>query len=396
MAVVRPQWKIAEVGSAGKVLLIVVVTAVAKLEFVHAKMLRRDLVAVGKLELARFLDEVRLRTNRLLVVWLVLCFSSVTSKAEAADVAAFLADYNRVVKQRVARQTSLEVEGVLVEVRAQNLEVAPANRTVRELIYICNPTHEKLQSHFTERPNAVQLLHEVSVVVQGARRNFWLKKSDPNGGFAITMMGSPTAALRDIISRERAFLINVWSHLGTYSVAKLLDSPGFRVERVEPEGDLIGVDFSFRPEDPKKQLMAGHFVVDPAQGMAIRRQEVRRWSATTPDRIGTVRGEATYRMVDGIALPDEVDLRIGTPTNPDKDHLHFRATRVSVAPVPDSAFSLAAFGLGDVERPAPRSRFDFAYWAVGLAGVAFALSLFLKWRGRNLARAGDRAAGVAG
>ena len=322
--------------------------------------------------------------------------SLAVARAEATDVALFLASYRQAVKQQSAVRSSFEVEAVLTEEGRQSPKIAQSKRLVHELVYARNPAHEKYQSHFTEglKPGVPQ--HEIRLVVQGADRNFWLYKPDPRSEFALTHLESPSATSTDVINRQRNFLIDAWSHLGTYSVIKLLDSPGFRIERVEPESDLIGIDFSFRPEDPKKPLMAGHFVVDPAQGMAIRRQDVRRWAPATPDRISTVRGEATYRMVDGVALPDEVDLQIGTPAEPAKDHMHLRVTRTSTAPIPDSAFALAAFEVGDLDRPAPRSRFDFAYWAIGLAGVAFALSVFLKWRGRNSARASDRAVGVAG
>ena len=364
---------------------------------VHAGKNKMALVVVS-IKSTRCLDPVRRPVTRLALVWVALGMCLAAPQARASDVAAFLADYRGAVKQQMARRTSFEVEGVFVEVRTQKPPAVSPDRSVREFIYTHNATHEKLQSHFTEKTRAVQSLGEVTVYVQGPERNFWLNKPASGGDFAITLMQSPTATSQDPINRQRGFLINAWSNLGTYSIATLLDSPGFKVERVEPEGDLIGVDFSFRPDDPKKQnqLMAGHFVVDPAQGMAIRRQEVRRWVSAKPDLVQVVRSEATYRMADGIALPDEVDLQFFRSNQPPSDHLHFKASRVSTAPVPDSTFTLAAFGLGDLEKPAPRSRFDFTYWAVGLAGVAFALSLFLKWRSRNLARAGDRSVGVAG
>ena len=333
---------------------------------------------------------------RLQLVLVMLSLFAAVRRAEATDVASFLGDYRAAVKQRAALHSSLAVEGVFVEERTRDPKVVISERKVQEIAFSRNPTHEKIQFRFTEGLKSAEQHLDVRVIVQGAERNFWLQKPDPKGNFAITMMEAPTATSQDGIGRQRTFLIDAWSNLGTYPVAKLLDSPGFRVERVEPEGEMIGVDFSFRPEEPRKALMSGHFVVDPAQGMAIRRQDIRRWALATPDKVEAIRGEAAYRMVAGIAFPDEVDLRIGPPTQPDRNHMHFHATRVSAAPVPDSAFTLEAFGLGDVDRPAPRSRFDFTYWAVGLAGVAFALSLFLKWRGRQLARATDRAAGVAG
>ena len=336
------------------------------------------------------------RLTRLALVLVALCQCWIIPEVGAADIPAFLADYHAAIKRQADLRKSSVVEGVLVEERTRDKKIGPYQRLVQQFVHTRNPTHEKIEFHFTEGLKPSDPQNEVRVIVQGAERNFWLLKPSPSDDFAITMIETPTATSKDALSRQRTFLVNAWSNLASTPIAKRFDSPGFQVERVEPDGDLIRVEFSVHPQEPKKPSLAGHFVVDPTQGMAIRRQNVRIWSAANPDRIGTIRGEATYRMVDGIALPDEVDFRIGSPANPDQDHMHFRATSVSTASVPDSAFTLSAFGLGDLDQPTPRSRFDFAYWAIGLAGVAFALSLFLRWRGPNRARAGGQTAGLAG
>ena len=61
----------------------------------------------------------------------------------------------------------------------------------------------------------------------------------------------------------------------------------------------------------------------------------------------------------------------------------FQLEECSTDPIPDSEFTLAAYGLGDVEQPPGAPTNTLPYWAFGFAIVAMAISVVLKRMARQ-------------
>jgi len=241
--------------------------------------------------------------------------------------------------------------------------------------------------------DAVTVLGEPAFAVDRSSKGAAYKLSNLNA-----LPGSFVARLNeidDVIGSAGLSVGRSEASAGVHLLPELRELGEFlvtKVEAINTDGEsLTRVEFEYRPNNPEDDQrqnyynMSGWFLVDPNLDNAVRAYEVERHDVVHPeDNSLDLEISGKVRYVEGSAcryLPQEVRYTY-VSVRPDgrrfERALWFEGEDYSTDPVPDREFTLAAYGLGDVARPAGGPRGMLGYWAFGIAVAAISLSIVLK------------------
>jgi hypothetical protein len=183
---------------------------------------------------------------------------------------------------------------------------------------------------------------------------------------------------------DLAFMMNVERYLmASHSVfevpfSRIWSHPSFKLLEVKglQEGgrEIIRVAYDYHPSN--MILRSGWIKVVPEDGWAILEYE----SQTNLEGV-VVSSVVEYGEKQGeVAIPKRVFVKTGS-----KSADSFDFEELVLGPVPESRFTLAAFGLPELGLPAPPPRNVAPYWAFGGAAIALLAALILR---RYAARGG--------
>jgi len=311
---------------------------------------------------------------------LLIFVMPLSSRAGDLDPRTFLKDYRAALGRLQDAYKTVRVEGILSKNSTRAGAFQPFREEIFDYSYAARDGRERMVAT-SKKPE----YHRAFVT--GDCRNFVVYRRPGRGEYAVEQLGPLPPTYQGLFeSRRDLFVRAAYSASGL--VTKLLGSSGFVVRKLERSSldgeELLRVEFTRRPDpehdDPDD--VAGWLLLDTARGWAMRSFEVRRISPKASGKAEIRSGSASYRYEAGLPLPADVSLSV-------KDigdtvmRWHFQAKQGTFQPTPPAEFTLAGYGLGDLERPARRGGNAFAYWAFGIAGVAIVASVVLRRLGKG-------------
>jgi hypothetical protein len=148
--------------------------------------------------------------------------------------------------------------------------------------------------------------------------------------------------------------------------------------------------FRYLPNDEKNPNMEGWFRVDSSLNSVIRDYEIKvTHHAFDQARklVSQISGSILYKVENGTPVPVEVNYKEEHDNQVQHrrfvDVRTYEINRFVLGPTPAAEFTLAAFGLGDFERPSARSTSRGPYLLLVIAGAALFLSLVLSRLARS-------------
>ena len=177
----------------------------------------------------------------------------------------------------------------------------------------------------------------------------------------------------------------------------LVNSPDFKIPRVVQESEagktLSKVFFQYRTTSSKEPTIEGWLRLDPSMKWAIQDYEYeRQHTVTNADgktqtrMVIQFKGAVHYREVDGVAVPREVEFTRVANGRSGVRHV-LTLSEYAITETPPREFTLAAFGLGDLERTLVEVKRRNSSRNVGLTAVAVVacfISFLLYRKGRAI------------
>jgi len=307
----------------------------------------------------------------------------------------FLQEYRNAIKQSQIANRNIQLEGILSRTIFRNNEQKISEEQKR-VLYAANQGREKIMFHVGKPDDAEGYAERVFVL--GCDRNFLLGRSSPQGNFQVLEIIADSNRKRSQLANDLAFTADLTNSLSGIPLLQMIESKNFKV--IEIKQNVIGnhhfvrVEFDYRPnayEDAELEggVFRGWMLVDPERNWVVREYEYKATSAKSPDVVPTYTGAIRYKIEeDGTPLPEEATcimkyVQSNGETEIMRLEYHFQAERLSTDPIPDSEFTLAAYGLGDFEQPPGAPTNTLPYWAFGFAAVALGISVVLKRMARQ-------------
>ena len=295
---------------------------------------------------------------------------------------------------------SIIIEGFLSSTHFKNGEKEPFATRMKQILYASKQGRERIIFDYKESNNMKNF--ERRVLVLGCERNFLLGRNFPQETYQILELITDSETKRSkIMFPDLIFTVDSPYALSFLRVPiiSIIDSESFKFVKIEQasnqEQDSIRVVFDYRPSASESAkngftdgiVLRGWMIFEPEKNWAIREYEIQGTSSKFPDYLFSYSGMIRYgNGGDGFPMPEEVTFRATTfqsGMEVARDEHHFQAERLSTDPIPDSEFTLAAYGLGDVEQPPGAPTNTLPYWAFGFAIVAMAISVVLKRMARQ-------------
>jgi hypothetical protein len=313
---------------------------------------------------------------------LVLALSLACADSEGESIAPdrFLREYRDALRDLQSMYADVIVTG-------EHKVVGPARTKSTQFTYISSGKNEKMHL-WREKPDYFD-----RVFVIGENREFQVIRRTPSGSYYLENVS-------DSGEGWRPFLLDMKfrSRGAAYCPVGLGEFPGFvnshvfvikQVSRVSEGGTpLLNVDFEFNPSDKGEFKLKGWFRADPQQALVIRSYDI---EVRTPilqgkkagqELISHSQGRMAYRDENGKPAPTEnhsTMFKDGRVVRED----HYTFSKFSFESAPPVEFTLAAFGLGDIERTAREIETRNNYWTAALAVAAILMSLLLFRAGRS-------------
>lgn len=296
---------------------------------------------------------------------------------------ALLNEYRSALGRLRAEHERVHLSGSVHEVMDNKDGTPPIRDHTYKIDYAANGRLEKLNEVF--RLNG--FLDRVYVM---GERSFALRRSAEGGAYVLDQLGQLPVSFVTEFKENKNMLVNAAFSISNEAIPPLLDSPRFTVHRAARAGRgaaPVRFDFYYGAERPKEQYdMAGWFVVDPARAWSVVEYQVHRKIPALPkseqlDMLIT--GKVRYPAEQGpcATFPEGVTvsfLSLVPGGRQFERRYDFQTLSCSTDPVSSSDFTLAAFGMGDLDRPASRGMNTTALWALGIAVLVAAASVVIR------------------
>jgi hypothetical protein len=318
------------------------------------------------------------------------CFI-VTSGArgdDRSDIGRLVTSYRSAVSARTNPYASLRAEGQLRETF-----VRPGTRGIMR-------THQMRY----ERDGRRRLMRRRSVDAKGelngfgeevfciGEQCFHLQKPPKASGFLLRYFGSNPNGFSHITDEYDNKLIDFPYVLFLTPIGDLLASKSLRVIKAEHEvgkGEAVRFSFEYRPSARRNEFWSGWWCAEPSNDWAINQFEYRgsgkRESGEAIKLI--VRGSAEYgASSQGMPILKSVHLaEVDTSEGIELKHdVEIDCERFELTAAPSSEFRLSTYGLASLEQSLG-SGFRWS-WLIflGIASIAFAISLRLRLAARRV------------
>ena len=323
----------------------------------------------------------------LLLLWVVdhPCFATDDLSPEK-----FLQEYREAVKQYETVNSTIQIEGTLSVSKFRKVKGSEGKVDVH-IKYLSSNGQERLIRGDKKEDNQKDFGRAVDVL--GSDRNFTLVRSSPEEAYRIQELISDSKARRSkLVNPFLGYTVDSPYTLGGIPILPMIESKDFdfiKIETINNKDNLrVRLEFVYDLSNsgrPGKRR--GWMIFDPKNKWVVCEYDYKTTFNKIPDFMASFSGMNRYKIEgDRVPLPEEVT---GTMTTfqsgkeVTRDEYHFQAERLSTDPIPDSEFTLAAYGLGDVEQPPGAPTNTLPYWAFGFAAVALGISVVLKRMARQ-------------
>ena len=226
--------------------------------------------------------------------------------------------------------------------------------------------------------------HEGAEIKEG-EHTFMVKRTAPDGLYSLVdsdKKDNDSRTPSESPERLKRAPYCPWSRLDFPAYVRSQDFKISEVIRTE-EADkaTVKVSFNFKPTEKTQPSLEGFLRLDPNANWVLTDFEI---DATSPPSakyriVSKETGTTRYRQENGHALPVEVHYKnVGRSSVGDKfEEMEYQIDRFELGLIPAEEFTLAHYGLGDFEAPAPRSVNHLGYYAMALAVAAGLISFVL-------------------
>jgi hypothetical protein len=295
---------------------------------------------------------------------------------------ALLNEYRAAVKRLQAAHERVNFSGTVHEVM-ENKGKPPIRDHSYRIGYSANGRYEKLNEVF--RFNGFL----DRVYVRG-ERTFALRRTSEGGVYVLDQLGDLPGSFVTEFQENKNMLVNAAMSISNESIPQLLNSPRFKItqaDRPDPEKSMVRFHCDYGTERPGDQYdMIGWFEVDPARAWSVVGYEVHRKIPGLP------KSEQLDMLITGkVRYPTEAGPCETYPQQVNVSYLslipggrqferryEFQVETCSTDPIGAQEFTLAAYGMGDLDRPPGSPQNRLAYWAFGLAAIAIGASFVLR------------------
>ena len=300
----------------------------------------------------------------------------------------FLQEYREAVKRSKASNSVIQIEGSL-SVRRINKQ--KENKIEAHISYALSNERERIIRGVKEEGGEKEFGRMVDVL--GCERNFTLARSSPKETYRILELIPDSKARRSQLETiVLGHSVDSLYSLAGIPIFTMIYSKDFnftRIEKVHKEGKVqIRVEFEQNLTNPDALgKRRGWVIFEPNNNYVICEYEFNEIFNKSPEYTVVFSGKNFYTSEGvGVPLPEDVTSTVTTfqsGKEVTRDEYHFQAERLSTEPIPDLEFTLAAYGLGDVEQPPNAPTNTLPYWAFGFAAVALGISVVLKRMARQ-------------
>ncbi len=332
----------------------------------------------------------------------------------------FLRQYRSAVMERAKSEKALHIEGVLtrtftgprqdgVNKKAQSEaldkeKIAPtakdrieSAKTVKSTIIYMRKDDHKIYHIMNLQRKDVDYLERV-VIITSPDHGFLLRRQAPNGDFYLEN-GTPETSYKRWLTDFEKPVVDAPYSLVTTLIEPILFSPSFRIQKLDESRvdgkSLVTIQFTASLQSVPTQKtqvrseFSGSIVVAPGNSHALTSYKVDVQITRSGKTVQTVSeqldGHIAYKDDASTPIPTEI---VSTEVvNGRKTEYRFEPTRWARDDLPPSTFTLAAYGLGELEKPAVIASNRFSYWAIAVASIAFLSSVIFYRLGRRTAPA---------
>ena len=305
----------------------------------------------------------------------------------------FLQEYREAVSQYQAANSIVQIEGTMtINHQRKSKEKEYNDSRTAKLNY--SSINESEMIIIDTRREDDQNDSQRSITVLGRDRNFILARMSSKEPYRIQEFISDSKAMRSKLAFPYlGYTVDSPFTLGRISILPMIESGDFKFVKIEKLGnknqERVQVTFDYKRDTFKDTgeyrntgIYRGHMIFDPQNSWVLCEYNFEMTLIKTPEARVVVSGINRYGSEGSrFPLPEEVTGTVTTFQSGKeimRDEYHFQAERLSTDPIPDSEFTLAAYGLGDVEHPPGAPTNTLPYWAFGFAIVAMAISVVLK------------------
>ncbi len=301
------------------------------------------------------------------------------------------------------RSASLPIQGA-----SDTSQKPPRERGFRGFFYVFSEPNEKLWLTNAKYFNRLKepKLYIDSVIVSAGSHQFMVSRRAPGGPYFLVRSENGTVIPYNVQTFRHRVKNAPYCLAGFPDFVEYVNSPQFHVTEVSNTTDsgraLTKVVFEYAPNDFKKPNMEGWLRLETSFNWVIRDYEisVTHTKPGQPPIISHISGSVDYRQEQGTPIPIRIKYD-GWDDFSTKKKRFFEDTlyeldRFALGATPSEDFSLAAFGLGDFERPSARASNRIPYYLVVGALVALLISAALAriarlYRNRNSESTAHRA-----
>jgi len=335
--------------------------------------------------------------------WLsiVLLIPFVAVRATGLEVDEFLKSYREARSRWLSRYERCRVSGVMTETITATDPSIPTQRLVQACEYVRMGDDEKL---VLRGPREAMIggedkreLYPAGTMIRRGSRLYAVKGPTEEGDYSLAFRGrtDDLPPKSGELEKFRGRFFRPACEAPGFNLPVFLidlDHPGLSIQSVEPvtrDGEsLVRVDYTVRLNDPKPSLQKASCLLNPDWDWSLREFETA--YETTYEGVGSFSysysGVVDYEPGSGaVPQPQAIHLKYTTPTS--VQTTDFSYTRFDFEESSADEFSLAPYGLGEIETPLARPTNRLPYVFGGIAAIALILSIWLRITSRRRGRA---------
>lgn len=316
-----------------------------------------------------------MKTRRLSIIVLILLGAA---RASASEVDEFLKSYRESRIRLLTRYENCRATGVETETVTKPGVAAPVRRFVQEYEYTRTGVDEKLSVKTREAmidgEDKLDLYPSGTIIRRGDRL-YAVKRSIESGDFSLVVLGSiDDPRIRDL-NRNRDRLFHPTCDGPGFNLPLFLDKPELSIQSVKEENrdgeSLVRVDYTITHKTPKAPVQRAWCLLRPDLDWSLREFETIYEGSVPFSYSGVVSYEPgpspkPKTLQQKLILPGSMQV------------YDFSYDRFDFVKSPAKDFSLAVYGLGEVESLPSKPKNHLPYWFGGVAAIALILSLWLR------------------
>jgi hypothetical protein len=306
----------------------------------------------------------------------------VVGQAPADEMGAFLKSYREARAHLIDQHERCRVSGVSTEELIPRGSAVPTRRMVQKVEYTRVGDNEKLVITPREtRIDGQEKSEAVSagVIIRRGSNLYAVKGPGDDGGYSLAFRGDANNPKE--LQKNRGRFFRPSCEAPGFNLPVFLDKPELSIQSVRSEdrdGErLTRVEYTIQHRDPRAPTQKAWCLLKPDSGWSLRAFETN-YGGNQPYSYS---GEVEYAGNKGngiVPRAKTVRLQITMPASVMTNRFDY--DRFDLGEGPPEDFSLAAYGLGEIEVPPgrPQNRLPLYFGAVAVAVVALILSIWVR------------------